>query len=303
MIKKLLVSLFISVVLLTGCKTKPADDGKPVVTVTILPLQYFAEQLTGDYFRINVLIPPGVSHHNYDPTPRQLRELEKSKVLFVNGHLGFEKSWIPKMKSNYRNLAIIDLSTGINLISEEGGEGGHADENEQINASGGRSHEGIDPHYWMSVTEARKLAATMAGGLIQADPACRQMVKKNLDKLTARLDSLGVAMNAQFKDLSHRSFLIFHPALAYFARDYNLEQHSMELGGKEPTASHIRDLVDLARIEKINTIFIQKEYDQENAQTLARETGARIVIIDPMSPDWFTEMEQLAKKIKGMDKR
>jgi zinc transport system substrate-binding protein len=303
MIKTLLVSLFISVALLTGCKTKPADDGRPIVTVTILPLQYFAEQLAGDHFRINVLVPPGVSHHNYDPTPRQLQELEKSKVLFVNGHLGFEKGWIPKMKSNYRNLAINDLSVGINLISEEGGEGGHADENAQINASGGHSHEGIDPHYWMSVTEARKLAATMAGGLIQADPACRQMVEKNLGKLTARLDSLGVAMNAQFKDLSHRSFLIFHPALAYFARDYNLEQHSMELGGKEPTASHIRDLVDLARIEKINTIFIQKEYDQENAQTLARETGARIVIIDPMSPDWFTEMEQLAKKIKGMDKR
>lgn len=303
MIKKLLVFLFIPVALFSGCKTKPADDGKPIVTVTILPLCYFAEQLAEDHFRINVLVPPGVSHHNYDPTPRQLRELEKSKVLFINGHLGFEKVWVPKMRSNYRNLLIIDLSTGIDLISTEGGEGGHSDENEQVIEPGGHSDEGIDPHYWMSVTEARKLAATMAVGLIQADPACRQIVEINLGKLTARFDSLGMAMKAQFKDLSHRSFLIFHPALTYFARDYNLEQHSMELGGKEPTASHLKDLVDLAHNEKINTIFIQKEYDQENAQTLARETGARIVIIDPMSPDWFTEMEQLAKKIVGMDGR
>ena len=303
MMKKFLASLIFPIVILTGCKTGQADDGKPAVTVTIIPLRYFAEQLAGDHFRINVMVPPGVSHHNYDPTPRQLQELEKSKALFMIGHLGFEKGWIPKMRSNYRNLTIIDLSAGINLIADEEGEGVHTNETEQAAGSGGHYHEGIDPHYWMSVKEVRRLAATMAGGLIRADPACRQMVENNLGKLTTRLDSLGAAMLNQFKDLSHTHFLIFHPALAYFARDYNLVQHSMELGGKEPTASHFRKLVDLARTEKINTIFIQKEYDQENAQTLARETGARIVVIDPMSPDWFVEMDELAKKIKGMDGR
>ena len=303
MMKKFLVLLFVPLALFSGCKTKPSDNGKPVITVTILPLRYFAEQLAGDFFRINVLVPPGVSHHNYDPTPRQLQELEKSRILFVNGHLGFEKLWIPKMRTNYSNLLIIDLSTGIDLITVEGGEGGHAGENEQAGSSDGHSHEGVDPHYWMSVIEARKLVATMAGGLIQADPACKPVVEKNLAMLTLRLDSLAAAMSVQFKGLSHRSFLIFHPALAYLARDYNMVQHSMELGGKEPTASHFKDLVDLAGTEKINTVFIQKEYDQENAQTLARETGAQIVTIDPMSPDWFQEMKQLAGKIAGMDGR
>ena len=303
MIKKVLFLLIFGIALLTGCKSGTAADDKPVLTVSILPLSYFAEQLAGDHFRINVLVPPGVSHHNYDPTPRQLRELEKSKVLFVIGQLGFEKGWIPKMKSNYRDLDIVDLSTGISLIADNEGEGGHAGEQVQPAESGGHSHEGIDPHYWMSVMEARKMAATMAGGLIRADPACRQLVESNLVKLTARLDSLGMVMTLQFKDLKHRSFLIFHPALAYFARDYNLEQHSMELGGKEPTAAHFKKLVDLAAAEKINTIFIQKEYDQENAQTLARETGATIVVIDPMSPDWFREMENLAAKITEMDRR
>ena len=123
MINKFPVFLLISLAVLTGCKTRQPDDGKPVVTVTIIPLRYFAEQLGGDHFRINVLVPPGVSHHNYDPTPRQLQELEKSKVLFEIGHLGFEMGWIPKMRSNYRNLSIIDLSKGVSLITEEGGEG------------------------------------------------------------------------------------------------------------------------------------------------------------------------------------
>ncbi|MDD4644988.1 MAG: zinc ABC transporter substrate-binding protein [Bacteroidales bacterium] len=297
--KKLLVFLFIPIFFVTGCKTKQAEDPKPIVTVTILPLQYFAEQLAGDRFRVNVMVPPGVSHHNYDPNPRQLQELEKSKALFINGHLGFEQAWVPKMKSNYPGLPVIDLSSGINLITSEGSEGEHAHESEPD----GHSHEGVDPHYWMSLTEARKIAKNMASGLIKADPSCRQMVEANLLKLNTRIDSLAATMSTRFSGLNHRSFLIFHPALAYFARDYHLIQHSMENGGKEPTASHFRELVDLAATEKINTIFIQKEYDQENAQALSREIGAVITVIDPMSPDWFAEMEQLATKISEMDRR
>jgi zinc transport system substrate-binding protein len=301
--KRILIFLFIPFALFSGCKTKQPSDARPVVTVTILPLRYFAEQLAGEHFRINVLVPPGVSHHNYDPTPRQLQDLEKSSVLFVNGHLGFEISWIPKMKSNYPKLEIVNLSRGIELITTEGGEGVHAGETESGVQASGHSDVGVDPHYWMSVVEARKLATTMAAGLVRADPACREAVDKNLAMLISRIDSLGETMAGRFKTLSHRSFLIFHPALAYLARDYKLTQHSMELGGKEPTASHMKELVDLAKAEKINTIFIQKEYDQENAQTLARETGATIITIDPMSPDWFAEMEQLAIKIAAMDVR
>ncbi|MFA6128141.1 MAG: zinc ABC transporter substrate-binding protein [Bacteroidales bacterium] len=303
MIKKTLVCLFIPFALFTGCKSRQADESRPVITVTILPYQYFAEQLTGDHFKINVLVPPGVSHHNYDPTPRQLQELEKSKVLFINGNLGFETGWIPKLRANYKDLTIVNLSAGIDLIADEEGEGGHGSEMMQTADSHGHDHEGIDPHYWMSVVEARKFAKSMAIGLIQADPSCRQMVDQNLNRLIIRLDSLNFALSNRFKNLSHRSFLIFHPALAYLARDYNLIQHSMELGGKEPTASHFKTLVDLAGTEKINTIFIQKEYDQENAMTLARETGAKVITIDPMSPDWLAEMERLAKEIAGMDQR
>lgn len=298
-----LLFLLMPCLLLTACTTRQSGTGKPVVTVTIVPLSYFAEQLAGGHFVINVLVPPGANHHNYDPTPRQLQELERSKALFMIGHLGFEKGWIPKMRSNYRNLVITDLSAGISLIADEEGEGGHDHQDEGTGETGGHSHEGVDPHYWMSVTEVRKIAATMAGGLIQADPSCRQLVEDNLSKLAGRLDSLDSVMRNRLKDLSHRSFLIFHPALAYLARDYDLVQYSMELGGKEPTASHFKELVDLAGIEKINTVFIQKEYDKENAQTLAREIGAVIVTIDPMSPDWFSEMAQLGEKLAEMDGR
>jgi zinc transport system substrate-binding protein len=300
--KKLLIYLILPIALFSGCKTKQPADDRPVLTVTILPYQYFAEQLIGDHFRINVLVPPGASHHNYDPTPRQLKDLENSAVLFMNGHLGFEEAWAPRMKSNYPKMAIVNLSTGIDLITVEGGEGGH-EEGEHEAGDHNHDHEGVDPHYWLSVKEAKTIARNMAHGLMKAEPACKQMIEQNLVQLTLRLDSLALEMSAAFEGMTKKSFMIFHPALAYFARDYGMTQHSMELAGKEPTASHFRELVDLARKDKINTIFIQKEYDQENATTFARETGATIVVIDPMSPDWLGEMRELAVKIVAMEGR
>jgi len=220
----------------------------------------------------------------------------------MKAHLGFEQAWAPRMKSNYPKMAIVNLSTGIDLITVEGGEGGHA-EGEHETEGHDHDHEGVDPHYWLSVQEAKTIARNMAHGLMKAEPACKQLIEQNMVNLHLRLDSLAMEMSTAFEGMTKKSFLIFHPALAYFARDYGMTQHSMEQAGKEPTASHFRELVDLARNEKINTIFIQKEYDQENATTFARETGATIVVIDPMSPDWMGEMRQLAVKIAAMEGR
>ncbi len=299
---KYLLFFILPLTLLAGCKSGPPADSRPVVTVSIMPYQWFVEQLAGDRFRINVLVPPGVSHHNYDPSPKQLQELESSRVLFINGQLGFELVWLPKLKSNYKNLAISDLSAGIPLISEEG-EAGELHAETETDGHEHHDHGGVDPHYWMSVKCAHTFASTMAQALILADPSCRTLVEGNLAKLGTRLDSVDALINRVTVQLQHRDFFIFHPALTYFANDYGLTQHSMELAGKEPTASHFRELVDLSKKTRINTIFIQLEYDQENAQTLARETRSQIVTIDPLSANWIGEMEGLAAKMAAMDQR
>ena len=298
---RLLLLLLLPCLLIAGCRQPEQTDSRPLITVTILPYRWFAEQLAGDHFRINVLVPPGVSHHNYDPSPKQLRELEKSGVLFINGQLGFELAWLPKLRSNYKSLMISDLSAGISLLNEE--ESGTAHTDSDTGEHGEHGHGGSDPHYWISVKGAKIFSATMAKALIQADPSCRQLVEGNLVRLLARLDSLDGTLAKKFASLQHRDFFIFHPALTYLADEYQLRQHSMEQAGKEPTASHFRELVDLASKVRINTIFIQREYDQENALTLARETGSQIVVIDPMSGDWLGEMEALGVKMGEMDGR
>ena len=81
--------------------------------------------------------------------------------------------------------------------------------------------------------------------------------------------------------------MIYHPNLAYLARDYNLKEISVEYEGKEPSPSRMKELIDLGRKDRIKTIFVQREYDSKNAKVIAREIGAEIQIIDPLSGDWY----------------
>lgn len=289
--------LLVGIILVTlvSCQPRKTVSEKPSVTVSIAPFSFFANALAGDHFKVNILVPPGANHHAYDPAPRQMQELENSRALFVDGHLGFEMTWIPRFRANYPELKIIDLSRDIGLITEDDAEGSH-DAGSSVH-----HHEGVEPHYWMSPKAAKVLATNMARGLQMADSKCSQLVSSNLDRLLKRIDSLDRVFETRLAGLRQNKFIIFHPALTYLARDYGLKQIAMELGGKDPTASHFKNLVDEAKNNKINTIFVQREYDRENAETLSREIGATIVIIDPMSPDWMAEMGSLLDKLLELD--
>ena len=278
---------------LAGCQTRTKTMDHPVITVSIQPQKYFVEQLIGDRIGINVMIPPGVGHGTFDPTPRQIRDLESSLGYLQIGYLGFEQVWLPRIRKNHPDLTITDLSIGIEPITVEDGE--HAHDNHEVDT--GHRHEGTDPHTWLSPKSARIIARNTATALITADPSCSQMVEENLVLLLGKIDQLDTLFTLSLAELRVRSFIIFHPALTYLARDYGLVQIPMEQGGKEPTAAHLKRLVDAAASEGIKTIFVQKEYDQENALTLSRELKGRIIQIDPLAEDWYDEMLRILKAL------
>ncbi len=280
--------------LLAGCQTRSPENEKSIVYVTIQPQTWFVRNLMTEKMDVSVMIPPGMGHSNYDPTPKQVKELSHAVVYLSIGYLGFEQAWLPRITKNNPKLPIVNLSAGIPPIEVEGGEHQHEDHEGHEDC-----HEGIDPHTWMSPRSARLLATNTAQALAVAEPDCKQLIMENLSALLVRIDRLDSAYTTRLAEITDRKFIIFHPALTYLARDYNLEQFPMELGGKEPSAAHLKNLVDVARQENIRTIFVQKEFDQENARTLARELDARIVQIDPLSEDWEAEMYHILDKLTG----
>ncbi len=172
-------------------------------------------------------------------------------------------------------------------------ENDHADEH----AGAGHSHGGADPHYWMSPKEALIMAEEVEAFLAELNPASAEKYATNLIVLKSRINEVDSLVRAATGTMTNRTVLIYHPALAYMGRDYGFEQISFEDEGKNPSPARLKELIDLARVKGIKTIFIQAEYDLRNAGSLSRETGARLIVINPMNQDWPEAVTEVANRL------
>jgi len=273
-----------SLFLMVSCGSGTEDTDKPVISVSILPQQYFIEQLGGDLFTVNVMIPPGASPATYEPTFSQLSELNRSSVYMKTGSLGFELSWMDKIMSANPSMKLVSLSEEIDLIREKEPEHLH-----------GHAQGGIDPHIWMSVLNAKIIATTVYEELLLLMPEEKEYLDKRYGKFQQKLDSLHATIAAMLSDLDDRSFMTYHPSLTYFARDYNLEQCPLEIGGKSPSPAHMKWMADVGKEKDISIIFLQMQLNQKDAEALAKEIGAEIIQINPLDPDWDSQIVSIAK--------
>jgi len=289
--KKYLSILSLSLLLLAcNSASKNKDDGhKHRVTVTIEPQRFFLEQLAGDGYTINTLVPPGTSPETYEPSPSVMIDLGRSSIYFKVGELGFEKAWSSRLEQNNPDVTIVDCSAGIDLM--EGDQHGH---DHADHAGHDHAEAALDPHVWSSPRAMKIFTGNMLEALVEADPGNEPLYRSNYDMLTQRINATDSTIRSLLRDASTDAFIIFHPALGYFARDYGLHQHSIEYEGKNPSPSQIKALVDLARIEKINTVFIQRGFDAKNAEVIAKEIDAELFEIDPMSYMWDEELIRIA---------
>ena len=283
-------NLFISLLLLmVSCKPADNSPDKLVISVSILPQQYFIERIAGDMVEVNVMIPPGTSPATYEPTVAQLGKLDQSPVYMKIGDVGFELAWLPKIRSVNPDMKIVDLSRGIEPILEE------EDHHETLD----HTHGGSDPHIWMSALNAKIIAENIYNELLLQFPDENEMLSARHSELAAELDSLHLILTHLLSDKKTRSFMIYHPALSYFARDYDLVQYPLEIGGKTPSPAHMKRMIDLGNERGISTIFIQKQFDRKNAEVLANEIGAKIVQIDPLDSDWPGQMIYIATQLRS----
>ncbi|MDO4181655.1 MAG: zinc ABC transporter substrate-binding protein [Bacteroidales bacterium] len=280
------IIFFISLLCLSACTpaSKQATD-TPVLTVTLEPLRYFTEAIAGDNFRVVSMVPKGSSPETYDPTPQQLVSLDKSTAYLRIGYIGFEQAWMDKLVANSPHLKVFDTSKGIDPIREAGHD--HGDH---------RHEGGIEPHIWNSARNATVITDNICVALCELDADNAPYYKARRDSMQqviARTDT-EVSQLLQHAD---STFLIYHPALSYFARDYGLRQISIEEGGKEPSPAHLKELIETCRREGARTIFVQQEFDTRNARLIADELGVSVTPINPLSYEWQEEMINVAKAL------
>ena len=282
---KRITFLLIPVMFLFSCGGRN-EPGTGTVSVSIAPFKYFVDEISGGSFEVNVMVPAGANPHIYEPFPGQIAALRKSEAYISNGVLGFEMAWLERFYEINRNMKKLSLGDSIEPLEAD-------------HDHSGEHSERADPHYWMSPKCAMKMAGAVKDLLISLDAERSGEYNVNYMRLLEKI----VAADSMAAELSlipgSGTFMIYHPNLAYLARDYGLTEIAVEHDGKEPSPSRLRDLIDIAGREKIKTILVQKEYDPRNAEAVAGETGAKVVAIDPLSADWYSTVTGIISLLKS----
>jgi zinc transport system substrate-binding protein len=200
----------------------------------------------------------------------------------------FEEAWLDRIAAANEDMRMVDTAAGIERVP--------IDAHYKV-ALGGRPEsdaEGRDPHIWLSPSLVKIQARNIYEALVALDPDNEDDYKANLDGFLADIDSLMADVEEALAEVPNRKFMVFHPAWGYFGDDFELEMIPIEVGGQEPSAAELAELVTTAEIEGIRVIFAQPEFSTEDAETIAQEIDGEVLLISPLAENWLENLRQVA---------
>ncbi|MDR0363994.1 MAG: zinc ABC transporter substrate-binding protein [Bacteroidales bacterium] len=285
--KKILL-LFVLTLYLFGCSFERKPNEKEMISVSLVPQKYFVEQIVGDDFDIHIVIPPGASHAEFDPTPSDLAKITKSVAYFCMGNIGFEHHLVHRISELHPESQFFDLSKNVFLIDAAPHRRG---DHQHYN------HNNKDSHTWMSARNGKIIAQNIYDAVSQLKPERKSFYQENLIRFQQSLDSLDNVTRQKLSHLSTRAFVIFHPALTYYAENYDLEQIPLEIDGKEPSVTWMSQVVKMIEERNVKLVFTQGEYSQASAKAIAETTNIELQEINPLSENWKEEFELITNII------
>lgn len=249
------------------------------LTVSIPPQKYLLDAIVGDKMKVNCLLSNGADPETYDPSMSHLINVEHSVAYFQIGNIGFEDAVIKRIKTSRPDLKIIDTSKGVEPI--KGTHHGHEN----------------DPHIWTSATNARIIAGNMYDAVAKIDPRNAAYYKSNLDRLIAHIDSVDAVIRADIASAPSKSFVIWHPSLSYFARDYGLNQIALGAEHKEASVADLREQIDKAKESDAGIMFLQHQTDNRQTSIISSELGLPTAVINPLGYNWDEQMIAIGQNL------
>jgi len=272
--------------------------GKLPVFVSIVPQKYFVQQIGKNLVDVQVMVQPGASPATYEPKPRQMAALSKTKIYFAIG-VQFENAWLPKITAANSRMKVVHTDHSIEKLAMERH---HHKEGEHHGAAvHGEAHQApaaLDPHIWLSPPLVKIQARTILAALQEADPVHRHIYAENFREFALRTDRLDADLKKTFAGRKGLQFMVFHPSWGYFARAYALEQVPIEVEGKNPKPAQLKGLIEHARENRIKVVFVQPQFSTRSAALVAREIGGQVAYADPLAEDWMANLRGVAGKFK-----
>ena len=272
----------LSLSLLTGCGTQPADtaagDGRLRVLTSFYPMYDFACKIGGDYIDVTNMVPSGTEPHDWEPSTNDLKNLEKADVFIYNG--ADMEPWADDLLvSRSDTLRVVEASENVELRTTDG-EHEHAHEHEDAD----HHHGDFDPHVWLDPENAKIEMEAIRDALCAADPENSTVFQSNYEKYAAELDALDAEFREKLAPLPNRTIVVAHEAFGYLCDAYGLTQVGIEglSPDSEPDPGRMAEVIDFVREHSISTIFFEELVSPKVAEAIASETGAQAKMLSPL---------------------
>ncbi|MBA4348867.1 MAG: zinc-binding protein [Thermodesulfovibrio sp.] len=277
---KSLIVLILIFFIISSCQKKGSDTGiqgsqKLKVVTSLFPLYDFAKNVGREKAEVTLLLPPGMEPHSFEPKPLDILTLDSADVfIFTNKYM---EPWVERILKGIDNkrVLIVDSSKNIVLFGESGKEDLKRHPENKV-------HGGIDPHIWLDFSNALKMVDNILGGFVKKDPANKDFYQKNADEYKARLNEIDKRFNDVLGNCKKDTFINGgHFIFGYLAKRYNLNYISAYgfSPDSEPTS---KDLIKISKTLKqygLNHIFYEELITPRVAETIAKETGAELLML------------------------
>ncbi|MCQ0022645.1 metal ABC transporter substrate-binding protein [Streptomyces somaliensis DSM 40738] len=276
-------------------------DGKLDVVASFYPMQFLAEQIGGDEVSVTTLTRPGVEPHDLELKPRQIAGLgDAGFVLYLKGLQPAVDEAIEQAGVEHTVDAATLTALEAHGTHEDHDHGGHEARTEEPRTGGHDGHDhageaGGDPHVWLDPVKYAEIAKGVGDRLAEADPDNAATYEKNADGLVKRLRALDTRFRDGLRNTATRTFITTHSAFGYLAERYGLDQEGVSGVDPEsdPSPARVKELQGIAKKEKVTTVFFETLASDRTARTLAKDTGLRTDVLDPL--------EGITERSKGAD--
>lgn len=254
-----------------------SSQTKPIISVSTFALYEIAKTVAGDSVEVHPIIPLGTDAHMFTPNPSQVAEISKSALFVYNG-AGFE-SWAGNLKNTLpQTTQVVDMSQNVVLLKSE-------IEHHGEETDGEHHHDGaFDPHYWLDIDNMIKMTQIFDAEFSKLLPAEAEVIHGNAATYIGELQRLKAEYTSGLAECKNRTLVSNHDAFGYLASANKLENVSV-IGlssDEQPSAKNIADIIATIHKHGVKTIFFEEFINDNVSQTIAKETGAKAVALQPL---------------------
>ena len=315
-LRALAMTALVSAAMLTGCtraaapnlaaKTEAMESKKMLkVMASFYPMYDFAAKIGGDKAEVITMVPSGTEPHDWEPAAADIRNLEEAD-LFIYSGAGMEH-WVDDVLASLDNKDLISVEASEGVALRDGHRHSHEDEGAVEPEEEGQ----YDPHVWLSPLNAEKEMENIKNAYIKADPDNRDYYEANYELYASRFADLNQKFKDTLSSLPNKDIVVSHEAFGYLCDAYGLNQVGIEglSPDSEPSPARMAEIIDFVRANHVRVIFFEELVSPKVAETIAKETGSSVQVLNPLEglsdeelesgADYFSVMEENLKQLEA----